>query len=113
MTPQRFQQIRNLFEAALERHPVTRSSFLEEACRDDEPLRLEVERLLAAHQKEVPLLDQSGLRDEPRQTEPQRINPYEILREGRGGMQGRKAGIDAQRYRQIRRLFDAVQEQPA
>jgi hypothetical protein len=49
MTPERFRQIRNLFEAALERDAASRSSFLVEACQGDEPLRAEVGRSLAAH----------------------------------------------------------------
>ena len=50
MTPERFQQIRNLFEAALERDANERASFLAEACQDDQELHDEVCRLLAARE---------------------------------------------------------------
>jgi serine/threonine protein kinase len=92
MTPERFRQIRNLFDAALERDAASRPSFLAEACRGDDPLRAEIERLLAAHQQEAPLLDRPAVRPElltadSGRMEGRRIDHYEILRElGRGGM---------------------------
>ena len=85
MTPQRFQQIRNVFEAAVEREAGARSDFLEEACRGDEDLRAEVSRLLAAHERpagvlELPVANVARM-------EGRRLGPYEILRElGTGGM---------------------------
>ncbi|MGH9650379.1 MAG: serine/threonine-protein kinase, partial [Terriglobales bacterium] len=91
-TPERFRQIRNLFEAALERDAATRSSFLAEACQGDEPLRDEVGRLLTAHEKGAALLDRGAVRPElltgeAGKMEGRRIDHYEILRElGRGGM---------------------------
>ena len=36
MTPERIRQIRNLFEAALEREAPVRSAFLAEACQGEE-----------------------------------------------------------------------------
>ena len=56
MTPERFRQIRNLFEAVVERPPETRGTFLAEACEGDADLRVEVERLLAAHRRDTDLL---------------------------------------------------------
>jgi hypothetical protein len=50
MTPQRFRQIRNVFDALMEREPPTRTMFLEEACQGDDELRSEVKRLIAAHE---------------------------------------------------------------
>jgi len=49
MTPERYQQIDRLLDAALERAPEERAAFLAEACAGDEALRREVESLLAAH----------------------------------------------------------------
>ncbi|MGE5325943.1 MAG: protein kinase domain-containing protein, partial [Deltaproteobacteria bacterium] len=92
MTPERFRQIRNLFDAALEHDAASRSSFLAEACRGDDPLRTEIERLLVAQQLEAPLLDKPPVRPElltgePGRMEGRRIDRYEILRElGHGGM---------------------------
>ena len=85
MTPQRFQQIRNVFEAAVERDATARRGFLEDACRGDEELCAEVARLLAAHERPAGVLEPPAagiVRMEGR-----RLGPYEILRElGRGGM---------------------------
>src|SRR5215510_13583485 len=46
MKPERWLQIDQLLEAALERQPEDRAAFLAVACADDESLRLEVESLL-------------------------------------------------------------------
>ena len=92
MTPERFRQIRNLFEAALDRDVASRIPFLQEASQGDEQLRLEVERLLVAHQQEIGLLDRGPVRSELfagdlGRMEGRRVDHYEILRElGRGGM---------------------------
>src|SRR5215471_5579419 len=50
MAPQRCQEIRNLFEAALERNPGDRVLFIAEACHGDPDLQQEVLRLLHAHE---------------------------------------------------------------
>jgi serine/threonine protein kinase/Tol biopolymer transport system component len=47
VTPQRWAQIREIFQAALERPVSARGTFLEEACKSDEALRREVENLLS------------------------------------------------------------------
>jgi serine/threonine protein kinase len=92
MTPERFRQVRNLFEAALEKQPAERDLFVCEAAQSDEGLRAEVARMLDAHQRTVTFLDGSvaapmELRTDPRRMEGRRLGPYEILRElGRGGM---------------------------
>lgn len=92
MTQERFRQIRNLFDAALERDTDARTAFLQEACRDDQDLHEEVSRLLAVHDQTAGLLDQAVvqpalLRGDADRMEGRRIDHYEILRElGRGGM---------------------------
>ena len=48
MKPDRWKQIDDLLEAALERLPFERAAFLDSACADDESLRREVESLLNA-----------------------------------------------------------------
>ncbi len=48
MNPERWQQIEELFQAAVEHAPATRPAFLAQACDGDEGLRREVESLLAA-----------------------------------------------------------------
>jgi hypothetical protein len=47
MMPDRWQQISQLYHAALARDGDDRAAFLAEACHEDEPLRREVESLLA------------------------------------------------------------------
>jgi serine/threonine protein kinase len=104
MTPQRFRQIRNVFDAVMEREPATRTVFLEEACQGDKELRSEVQRLIAAHVQAPGWLDKlfgKGLRETQEQSpdeegtdapasrrlEGRRMGPYEILSElGAGGM---------------------------
>ena len=51
MTSDRWRRIEQIYEAALQREPRERSVFLESACRDDQALRRDVERLLAANEK--------------------------------------------------------------
>ncbi|MFN0123710.1 MAG: hypothetical protein ACKV2V_24680 [Blastocatellia bacterium] len=48
MHPERWQQVDQLFHAALERQPEVRAAFLDHACGGDAELRDEIESLLAA-----------------------------------------------------------------
>ena len=47
MSDERWTIVDRLFDAALEREPHERAAFLDDACADDEPLRREIESLLA------------------------------------------------------------------
>jgi hypothetical protein len=47
MTPDRWQEIEQLYHSALKHEPDQRSAFLKQACAGDEALRREVESLLA------------------------------------------------------------------
>ena len=49
MTPDRWESIKTLFQAALERNERERLTFINQACLGDNSLRQEVEALLAAH----------------------------------------------------------------
>jgi Tol biopolymer transport system component/tRNA A-37 threonylcarbamoyl transferase component Bud32 len=51
MIPARWERIKALFDAALDRPAEERSQFLAEACAEDDALRAEVERLLAEHDR--------------------------------------------------------------
>ena len=64
MTPERWQQIHNVLEKALELAPGERSEFLNQACSSDQSLRREVETLLASRDdvRSSFLLQFSGLR---------------------------------------------------
>jgi serine/threonine-protein kinase len=49
MKPERWQQLKQIFQSALERNPAERSAFLSHACAGDEALRSEVESLISSH----------------------------------------------------------------
>jgi hypothetical protein len=51
MTPERWQKLYQLFDAAIELPEDRRSAFLDTACADDNGLRAEVRALLAAASK--------------------------------------------------------------
>ena len=52
MTPERWQKVKEIFQAVLDRAPEERSALLANACGGDDPLRKEVESLLASHEKD-------------------------------------------------------------
>src|SRR5213595_3582580 len=49
MTAERWKQVNDLFQSAVERAPGERAAFLDETCNSDEELRREVESLLTSH----------------------------------------------------------------
>src|ERR1700686_4899620 len=51
MTPERFQQISEIYHAALEREPEQRTAFLQQSCGRDRDLRQEVESLLSGEKR--------------------------------------------------------------
>jgi len=95
MTPERWQQIDQLFHEALAREPARRSDFLASACAGDEPLRREIESLLSFHDEDQSFIERPAadiaaemLGCHKSRFEPgQQINKYRILRRlGSGGM---------------------------
>ena len=87
MKAERFRQIRNLFDAAMEREPEARTGFLKEACQGDRDLLAEVARLLAAHGEPTAWTNEGVTGPAPERREGRRVGPYEILRQlGEGGM---------------------------
>jgi serine/threonine-protein kinase len=94
MHPERWRQIDEIFQAALDSGPGNRSAFLDSACGADDQLRREVESLLAASEKSgftAPRAFEDGLKVLEQRTqrleEGRRLGPYSVLREiGRGGM---------------------------
>ena len=90
--PERFRQIKDVFQTALELAGEERLAFLEQACRGDSDLRSRVENLLAADEDTGSLLEEGAsdltarLLSRPSQGA-ERIGPHRLLREiGRGGM---------------------------
>lgn len=53
MKPDRWQQIKQVFNDALQREPSQRAAFLAEACGNDADLRAEVEKLLASYEADT------------------------------------------------------------
>src|SRR5205085_8994122 len=95
MTPERWQRVSDLFEAALAREPNLRAAYLTYACADDAELQREVHSLLAAHAQSNGLIDErlSVIAGELLPTEPaeslvgRTLGVYRVERElGRGGM---------------------------
>lgn len=93
MEVERWQAVKDLFDAALEEDASRRDAFLKEACAEDAALRAEVESLLHAHEAEGPLdraMDEMSALYRPEEgssLRERRVGPYELVDElGRGGM---------------------------
>lgn len=105
MTPERWKQVEEVFQPALDLSPEERRPFIVAACKDDETLRAEVEALVRQYEEasdfiETPVLPHTPVQaiaspeepaepldDESDPMEGRRIGAYRILREvGRGGM---------------------------
>ena len=89
MTPESWQQIKRIFDEAVELAPSEQGVFLDAACGSDASLRREVERMLAADPADD--LEESAFslfdRGEAAAFRGRRIGRYRILEEvGRGGM---------------------------
>jgi len=94
MKPERWQQLKEVFEGAFDKDPSERAAYLESACRSDPSLRKEVEALLESLDrntfletpihKAVPELFESEAEDALIGA---RLGPYSVTRKiGRGGM---------------------------
>ena len=107
MNPERWNKIKDIFAAALERDPAERTTYVEQACASDPELRGEVISLLAAHDTAEGFIEQEaaqrvGLASAAPKKDwiGRRLGPYRIVGEaGRGGMsQVFKAVRDDQQY---------------
>lgn len=84
-------EIEAVFDAAIELAPVDRASWIAARCAGDHRLRVEVEALIAAHERMGGILEQDGAAAAaavlPDMSRDRRIGSYRVLRElGRGGM---------------------------
>src|SRR5438093_4160969 len=95
MTPERWQQLKQIFQSALERNPAERSAFLNQACADDPPLRNEVELLIPAHDQAGDSIEAMAAEaatemlddDQAGSIVGKQISHYQVVsRIGRGGM---------------------------
>jgi serine/threonine protein kinase/tetratricopeptide (TPR) repeat protein len=86
----RWDRVKELFHAALDRDRAERASFLDSACGADSGLRAEVESLVENHERETTFMKSPAAADMA-QPEPgwegRRLGPYRVVKElGRGGM---------------------------
>src|SRR5215813_5138221 len=95
MTQERWQEVKEIFQAALDQEPSNRSRFLSRACGDDHDLRREVESLIASHEKTGTFIDSPAFKanaeqlvaDAPQLKPSERIASYEVISFiSRGGM---------------------------
>src|SRR5262245_35985271 len=95
MTPEQWKKLDALFHEALELKKEARAAHLAKVCGDDEQLREEAERLLAAHEREGSFIDSpifaeatvATADDLNRSPVGRRIGPYRVISQlGRGGM---------------------------
>src|SRR5712691_1979028 len=91
MNPERWRQIAEVFHAAVQHAPQNRQQFLEDACRDDADLRLEVESLLAHQEQGGSFLETPALLNPATSSGAavigRQLGPYRILAPlGAGGM---------------------------
>ncbi|HEY8413639.1 MAG TPA: hypothetical protein VIK76_19630, partial [Pyrinomonadaceae bacterium] len=95
MTPERWQQVKQIFNSAINYRPEERGVFISEACSGDEDLRSEVESLIASHERSGAFIDEPAfavaagmLVDDKSELKPgQMVGSYEILSFlSRGGM---------------------------
>jgi serine/threonine protein kinase len=95
MTPERWQQVEDVFQAALDRPPQERAAYLDEACAGDDELKIEAVSLLSAHDEAGEFIEEPAIAQDARVligTEAdvvigRAVGPYRIVeRLGTGGM---------------------------
>jgi serine/threonine-protein kinase len=63
MTPERWQQVKEIFNSAINYRPDERSVYLSRVCSDDEALRNEVESLIRSHEKSGEFIDAPAVKE--------------------------------------------------
>ena len=93
MDPERWQRIKEVLHSALERPPQERASFLTDACAGDSALRLEVDTLIASHERAAGFIESPAFElmaeslDETQSMVGSELGPYRVTgRLGAGGM---------------------------
>src|SRR5919205_1622809 len=95
MTPERWQQVKEIFNSAIMHRPEERGLFISRACSGDAELRSEVESLIASHEQSGSFIDQPAFEvaasllvsDRAELRAGQTIGSYEVISFiSRGGM---------------------------
>ena len=95
MTPERWQEIEAVLQGALDRPPLERASFLDDACAGDEELKEEANSLISAYDEAGDFIEQPAIAQDARvlvggdtdENIGREIGPYRIIeRLGAGGM---------------------------
>ena len=95
ITPEQWEQLREMFRVAIEHEPQQRAAYLDQACDHNPALRAEIESLLASHDHANDFIEMPAFANTLKvitelpveQLAGQRIGQYKIIREiGRGGM---------------------------
>src|SRR5207247_6161531 len=95
MTPERWQQVKQIFQSAIERPPDERDAFLARACQDNHALRSEVESLIASYDQADDSIEAMAAEaatemlddDQAVSIVGKQISHYQVVsRIGRGGM---------------------------
>ncbi|HST07546.1 MAG TPA: protein kinase, partial [Gemmatimonadaceae bacterium] len=111
MTPERWRVIEAILRASLSCAPAQRDAFVAQACGDDAELRLEVESLLAAHDRTGAFLDRPAAEELVAGSAPPSLTSrlaialagrYQLEREiGRGGMATVHLARDLRHHRRV------------
>lgn len=106
VTSERWQRVKELFEAASERGPAERAALLAQACGGDEEVRQEVESLLAAHEGDSSFMNTPVgnllVGNKPMLAAGQRFGQYEAISLlGEGGMGQVYLAVDTRLGRKV------------
>jgi len=107
MQPERWAQIQDVFNAAVEMAPRDRAAYVEQACRSDADLRQEVESLLRSHEDpkdflDHPTWDDSGNKVSATLQPGDRVHHYQIVSFlGAGGMGEVYLALDTRLHRKV------------
>lgn len=106
VNPEQWQQVKEVFEGALECDPAERNAFLEKACTGNQTIKQEVDSLLAAHEQDSGFMNTPVghlvVGNKPMLAAGQRFGPYEeILPVSEGGMGQVYQAVDTRLGRKV------------